>query len=27
VKLPRKQIAILVGLAVVIINGFRIITN
>jgi uncharacterized membrane protein YfcA len=27
VKLPRKQIGILVGLAVIIINGFRIITN
>ena len=27
VKLPRKQIGILVGLAVIVINGFRIITN
>jgi hypothetical protein len=27
IKLPRKQIGILVGLAVIIINGFRIITN
>ena len=27
VKLPRKQIGILVGIAVIVINGFRIITN
>jgi hypothetical protein len=27
VKLPRKQIGILVGLAVIIINGYRILAN